>query len=77
VITILGLEIGALLAGAIVTETIFSWPGMGRLAVLAILARDYPLIMGCTLISGIVVIVGNLIADFLYATVDPRVRVVS
>ncbi len=77
VITILGLEIGTLLTGAIVTETIFSWPGMGRLAVLAILARDYPLVMGCTLISGVVVIVGNLVADFLYARVDPRVRVVS
>lgn len=74
VITILGLEIGTLLAGAVVTETIFAWPGIGRLAVLAMLSRDYPLILGCTLVSGIVVIVGNLIADLLYMYVDPRIR---
>ena len=75
VITILGLELGALLAGALVTETIFAWPGLGRLAVMAMFARDYPLIMGCTLVSGLVVIVGNLIADLLYSIVDPRVRI--
>jgi peptide/nickel transport system permease protein len=75
VITLLGLELGTLLAGAIVTETIFAWPGMGRLTVMAIFSRDYPLILGCTLVSGVVVIVGNLLADLLYAAVDPRVKV--
>ncbi len=74
VISILGLEIGTLLSGAIVTETLFAWPGMGRLTVLALSARDYPLIMGCTLVSGVFVVVANMIADLLYGTVDPRVR---
>ncbi len=73
-ITITGTTIGILLAGAIVTETIFSWPGMGRLTVSAIFARDYPLIIGCTLVAGIVVIIGNLIADIMYRVVDPRIR---
>jgi peptide/nickel transport system permease protein len=77
VITMLGLEIGTLLAGAIVTETMFAWPGMGRLAVMAIFSRDYPLVLGCTLVSGIVVIVGNLSADLVYSVLDPRVRVPS
>jgi peptide/nickel transport system permease protein len=77
VITILGLELGTLLAGAIVTETMFAWPGMGRLAVMAIFSRDYPLVLGCTLVSGVVVILGNLIADILYSIVDPRIRVPS
>jgi peptide/nickel transport system permease protein len=77
VITILGLELGTLLAGAIVTETMYAWPGMGRLAVMAIFSRDYPLVLGCTLVSGVVVILGNLIADILYSIVDPRVRVSS
>jgi peptide/nickel transport system permease protein len=77
VITFIGLEIGTLLTGAIVTETIFGWPGMGRLAVQAIFARDYPLIMGCTLASGIVVILGNFIADVAYMFIDPRVRLTS
>jgi peptide/nickel transport system permease protein len=77
VITILGLELGTLLAGAIVTETMFAWPGMGRLAVMAIFSRDHPLVLGCTLVSGVVVILGNLIADILYSIVDPRVRVQS
>lgn len=77
VITIVGLEVGTLLAGAVVTETLFAWPGIGRLTVMAMLARDYPLILGCTLISGIVVIIGNLIADLLYMYIDPRVRVTS
>ena len=75
VITLIGLEFGTLLAGALVTETIFAWPGMGRLAVMAIIARDYPLIMGCTLISGVFVIVGNFFADLMYLLIDPRVRV--
>lgn len=73
-ISFMGTEIGGLLAGALVTETLFAWPGMGRLAVMAIFARDYPLILGCTLLAGVVVIVGNLMADILQAILDPRVR---
>lgn len=75
VITITGLEFGTLLTGAIVTETIFAWPGMGRITVSAILARDYPLVVGCALISGVLVIITNLLTDVLYKIADPRVRV--
>jgi peptide/nickel transport system permease protein len=77
VVTFIGLEIGTLLAGALVTETIFAWPGMGRLAVQAISSRDYPLIMGCTLFAGAVVIMGNFLADALYRILDPRTRIAA
>jgi ABC-type dipeptide/oligopeptide/nickel transport system permease component len=74
VITIVGLQFGSLLAGTIVTETIFSWPGIGRLAVQAISARDYPLLQGCILIIAVSYVVVNLLTDLVYACVDPRVR---
>jgi ABC-type dipeptide/oligopeptide/nickel transport system permease component len=74
IITVVGLQFGTLLAGAIVTETIFSWPGIGRLAVQAIGARDYPLLQGCILVIALSYVVVNLITDLLYAWVDPRVR---
>ncbi len=74
VVTILGLQFGTLLAGTIVTETIFSWPGIGRLTVQAITARDYPLLQGCILVIASSYVVVNLVTDFLYALVDPRVR---
>jgi peptide/nickel transport system permease protein len=74
VITIVGLQFGSLLAGTIVTETIFSWPGIGRLAVQAISARDYPLLQGCILIIAVSYIAVNLLTDLVYAIVDPRVR---
>jgi ABC-type dipeptide/oligopeptide/nickel transport system permease component len=74
VITILGLQFGSLLAGTIVTESIFSWPGIGRLAVQAISARDYPLLQGCILVISVSYVVVNLLTDLLYAIVDPRVR---
>ena len=74
VITVLGLQAGMLLAGAIITETIFSWPGLGRLTVQAINARDYPLIQGCILAIALTYIVINLATDFLYSVVDPRIR---
>ncbi len=77
VMTLIGLELGALLSGALVTETIFAWPGIGRIAVTALFARDYPLILGCTMISGFVVIAGNLITDILYTIADPRVKMTS
>ncbi|MBM4175919.1 MAG: ABC transporter permease [Ignavibacteria bacterium] len=72
-ITLLGIEIGSLLSGALITETIFSLPGLGRLTVDAIFSRDYPLVIGCTLISGFLVITGNFIADMLHAKLDARV----
>ena len=74
VITIVGLQFGSLLAGTIVTETIFSWPGIGRLAVQAISARDYPLLQGCILIIALSYVAVNLLTDLVYAIVDPRVR---
>jgi ABC-type dipeptide/oligopeptide/nickel transport system permease component len=74
ILTILGLQFGTLLAGTIVTESIFSWPGIGRLAVQAIGARDYPLLQGCILLIAFSYVVVNLLTDFIYAVVDPRVR---
>jgi ABC-type dipeptide/oligopeptide/nickel transport system permease component len=74
ILTILGLQFGTLLAGTIVTETIFSWPGIGRLAVQAIQARDYPLLQGCILFIAISYVVVNLLTDIVYVFIDPRVR---
>jgi peptide/nickel transport system permease protein len=74
VITILGLQFGTLLAGTIVTETIFSWPGIGRLTVQAISSRDYPLLQGCILVISVSYVLVNLLTDLLYSFVDPRVR---
>jgi ABC-type dipeptide/oligopeptide/nickel transport system permease component len=74
VITILGLQTGALLAGAIITERIFSWPGVGRLTFQAIEARDYPLLQGCILTIALSYILINLLTDVLYSIVDPRIR---
>jgi peptide/nickel transport system permease protein len=74
IITILGLQFGTLLAGTIVTETIFSWPGLGRLTVQAISSRDYPLLQGCILVIALSYVLVNLLTDLLYAFIDPRVR---
>ena len=74
ILTILGLQFGTLLAGTIVTETIFSWPGIGRLAVQAIEARDYPLLQGCILVIAVSYVLVNLLTDLVYAFADPRVR---
>jgi ABC-type dipeptide/oligopeptide/nickel transport system permease component len=74
IITILGLQFGTLLAGTIITETIFSWPGIGRLTVQAISARDYPLLQGCILVIAVSYVLVNLLTDLLYAVIDPRVR---
>jgi peptide/nickel transport system permease protein len=76
-VTLLGLSLPFLLSGAAVTEVIFSWPGMGRVAVDAIFARDYPVILATTLLSGTLVILGSLLADLAYGWVDPRIRVRS
>ena len=74
IITILGLQFGTLLAGTIVTETIFSWPGIGRLTVQAISSRDYPLLQGCILVIAVSYVLVNLMTDVLYSFIDPRVR---
>ncbi|HEX6988747.1 MAG TPA: ABC transporter permease [Bacillota bacterium] len=74
VVTLAGLQFPFLLGGAVVTEQVFQWPGMGLLTVEAIRARDYPTLMGLTLISGVMVMLGNLLADLAYAWVDPRIR---
>lgn len=74
VITLAGVQLPFLLGGAIITEQVFNWPGMGRLAVEAINQRDYPTIMGLNLLAAIMVIAGNLFADVMYGVVDPRIR---
>jgi peptide/nickel transport system permease protein len=74
VITLVGLETGALLTGAIVTEMIFSWPGMGRLLIAAITARDYPLVEGCVLTFALSYVVVNMATDMVYGMADPRIR---
>jgi len=74
VITVLGLQFGAMLAGAIVTETIFSWPGIGRLTITAIGNRDYYLVQGCILAIGLTYVAVNFLTDFLYSVANPRIR---
>lgn len=71
-IAVAGVELGILFSGALITEVIFGLPGMGRLTVNAILSRDYPLVVGCTFISGILIIISNLLADLLKAKIDKR-----
>ena len=74
VVTLAGLQIPALLAGAVITEQVFEWPGMGRLTIEAINQRDYPVLMGITIVTAVLVTVGNLLADVTYSLVDPRIR---
>jgi peptide/nickel transport system permease protein len=74
VLTVLGLQFGALLAGAIVTETIFSWPGIGRLTIQAIGNRDYYLVEGCILAIGLTYVAVNFLTDLLYSVANPRIR---
>jgi len=74
IITVIGLQVGALLAGSIITETIFSWPGIGTLTVQGIRNRDYPLVQGCVLVIALFYVFTNLITDISYSYADPRVR---
>jgi peptide/nickel transport system permease protein len=74
VVTVVSLGLPTLIAGAVLTETVFAWPGLGRLTFDAIHARDYPLLMGMFIFISVVVIIGNLLADLLYAILDPRIR---
>ena len=73
VVTIMSLQFGSVLAGSLITETIFSWPGLGRLTVQAIQTRDYPLVQGCVLVIAVSYILVNFITDLIYKLVDPRV----
>lgn len=74
VVTIIGLQVGALLTGAIITETIFAWPGVGRLLIQAISFRDYPLVQGCILFVAVTYVGVNLLTDLAYSWLDPRIR---
>jgi len=73
ILTVLGLQVGNVIQGAVVTETIFAWPGVGQLAITSILARDYPTIQGIVLMVTVAYMVANLLVDVAYAVVDPRV----
>ncbi|BFH67062.1 MAG: ABC transporter permease [Paenibacillus dendritiformis] len=74
IITILGMSFPELIAGAFITESVFSWPGMGSLGITAVFALDYPVIMGITMFSSVMLVIGNLAADVLYGVVDPRIK---
>lgn len=74
VITLLGLQLGTLLGGAVITETVFSWPGIGKLTVEAILKRDYPVVQACILLISLSYVAVNIVTDLVYGWVDPRVR---
>jgi ABC-type dipeptide/oligopeptide/nickel transport system permease component len=74
VITVVGVQFGALLGGAIIVETVFAWPGIGRLLIDAVTARDFPLVQGIMLFISVGFVLVNLVADVLYAFVDPRIR---
>ncbi len=74
VITVVGLQFGTLLSGSLITETIFSWPGLGRLTVEAIYARDFPLVQGCVLAIAMGYVLVNFITDLAYCSIDPRIR---
>lgn len=74
IVTILGLQTGALLGGAVITETVFGWPGIGQLAVNAVHSRDYPVVQAVVLISALIFVVINLLVDMLYSVIDPRIK---
>lgn len=74
VITLVGLQLGALLAGAVITETVFSWPGIGLLTIESIQSRDYPVVQACVLLISVTYVMVNLLTDLAYAWIDPRVR---
>jgi peptide/nickel transport system permease protein len=74
VVTLVGLHLGLLLSGAVLTETIFALPGLGRLTITSVLARDYPVVQGVVMIGAVIFVVANLAVDVLYAWLDPRIR---
>jgi len=74
IVTLTGLSLPFLLGGSVITETIFAWPGMGRVAITAIFARDYPVVLAANLIAAVMVVLGSLFADITYSILDPRIR---
>ena len=74
IVTLAGLQIGAVLTGAVITETIFAWPGIGRLLVQSIGFRDYPMVQGCILLIAVTYVGVNLVVDLAYVVLDPRIR---
>ncbi|RLE08577.1 peptide ABC transporter permease, partial [Candidatus Aerophobetes bacterium] len=74
VVTVIGLNFGLLLAGAILTETVFSWPGIGRYVVQGVYARDYPVVQGCILFFAFIFVIVNLVTDIIYLYIDPRIH---
>ena len=74
IITLLGLSLPVTVSGAVITEAVFNYPGMGFLFWNAAMSHDYPLLMGCELVVGVATVLGSLLADLLYAVADPRVR---
>ena len=74
VVTLVGLQFGAVLTGAVITETIFAWPGIGRLLIQSIGFRDYPLVQGCILLIAVTYVGVNLLTDLVYGVLDPRIR---
>jgi ABC-type dipeptide/oligopeptide/nickel transport system permease component len=74
IVTVFGLQVGAVLTGAVITETIFAWPGVGRLLIQSIAFRDYPLVQGCILLIAVTYVTMNLLTDVAYGLLDPRIR---
>jgi ABC-type dipeptide/oligopeptide/nickel transport system permease component len=74
IVTVVGLQFGAVLTGAVITETIFAWPGVGRLLIQSISFRDYPLVQGCILLIAVTYVAMNLLTDLMYGLLDPRIR---
>ena len=74
IVTIVAIEVPGLFGGTVIIEQIFAWPGMGTLAITSVLVRDYPVIMGITLIGAVMIVLSNLLADVMYAVIDPRIR---
>ncbi len=75
IVTIIGVDFGSYLSGAVLTESIFNWPGIGRLALNAIMQRDFPVIQGTVLVTALVFVTSNFIVDILYGYLDPRIRI--
>jgi len=75
VLTLVGLQLGALLGGAVITETVFAWPGVGSLLIEAIRGRDYPVVQGCVLLISLTYVIVNTATDVVYAWIDPRIRI--
>ncbi len=73
-VTVVGIDVPLYLTGAVLTETVFSWPGMGRLFFDSLATRDYPVLMGALMLGAVLIVLGNLIADLLYGLLDPRIK---